>query len=60
MSLTTGPAFWLVLFGWEIAVTHLTVGLILAITVIGLPFAKKHFELRPVSLFPFPFTLKKT
>lgn len=49
---------WLVLFGWETALTHLTFGLILAITVVGLPFAKKHFELIPVSLLPFTYTLK--
>ena len=49
---------WLVLFGWETALTHLTFGLILAVTVVGLPFAKKHFELIPVSLLPFTYTLK--
>jgi len=50
---------WLVLFGWEIALTHLTFGLILAITIVGLPFARKHFQLIPVSLFPFTYTLKR-
>ncbi|MEM6285236.1 MAG: YccF domain-containing protein, partial [Chloroflexota bacterium] len=44
---------WVIFFGWEIALTHLTSGLILAITIIGLPFARKHFQLIPVSLFPF-------
>lgn len=48
---------WLVLFGWETALTHLTFGAILAITVVGWPFAKKHFQLIPVSLFPFTYTL---
>ena len=51
---------WLVLFGWEIAITHLTAGLILGITIIGIPFARKHFQLIPVSLFPFSYTLDKT
>lgn len=44
---------WLLLFGWEIALSHLLHGLILAITIIGLPFAKQHFKLIPIALFPF-------
>ncbi len=46
-------AIWLVLFGWEIAVAHLTSALILAITIIGLPFAKQHIKLVPLALLPF-------
>jgi uncharacterized membrane protein YccF (DUF307 family) len=44
---------WAILFGWEIAVAHLVHGLILAITIIGIPFAKQHFKLIPLALFPF-------
>lgn len=44
---------WAVLFGWEIAVSHLVHGAILAITIVGLPFAKQHFKLIPLALFPF-------
>jgi uncharacterized membrane protein YccF (DUF307 family) len=44
---------WLVLFGWEIAIAHLTSALFLAITIIGIPFAKQHIKLIPLSLFPF-------
>ena len=44
---------WLVLFGWEIALAHLVLALILAITIIGLPFAKQHIKLVPLALFPF-------
>ena len=44
---------WLVLFGWEIAIAHLVHALILAITIVGLPFAKQHFKLIPLALFPF-------
>lgn len=49
---------WLVFFGWEIAVAHLVSGLILTITIIGIPFGRKHFQLIPVSLLPFSYTLK--
>jgi uncharacterized membrane protein YccF (DUF307 family) len=44
---------WLVLFGWEIAVAHLISALLLALTLIGLPFAKQHIKLIPLALFPF-------
>lgn len=44
---------WAIFFGWEIAVSHLVHGMILAITIIGLPFAKQHFKLIPLALFPF-------
>ena len=44
---------WLLLFGWEIAIAHLIHGIILAVTIIGLPFAKQHFKLIPLALFPF-------
>ena len=44
---------WAILFGWEIAVSHLVHGLVLAITIVGLPFAKQHFKLIPLALFPF-------
>lgn len=49
---------WVVLFGWEIAIAHLTGGLLLAITIVGIPFAKQHFKLIPVSLFPFIYDLE--
>jgi uncharacterized membrane protein YccF (DUF307 family) len=44
---------WLVLFGWEIALVHLTSAAILAITIVGIPFALQHIKLIPLSLFPF-------
>jgi uncharacterized membrane protein YccF (DUF307 family) len=49
---------WILFFGWEIAIAHLTGGLILAITIIGIPFAKQHFKLIPVALFPYSYSLK--
>lgn len=44
---------WIVLFGWEIALLHLIHAAILAITIVGIPFAVQHWKLVPVSLFPF-------
>jgi uncharacterized membrane protein YccF (DUF307 family) len=44
---------WAVFFGWEIAVAHLVHGLVLAITIVGLPFTRQHFKLIPIALAPF-------
>jgi uncharacterized membrane protein YccF (DUF307 family) len=44
---------WAVFFGWEIAVAHLVSALLMAITIIGLPFARQHMKLLPLSLAPF-------
>jgi uncharacterized membrane protein YccF (DUF307 family) len=44
---------WIFFFGWPIALSHLLHGLLLAITIIGLPFAQQHFKLIALALFPF-------
>jgi uncharacterized membrane protein YccF (DUF307 family) len=44
---------WLFFFGWEIALMHLFHAVLLAITIIGLPFAKQHIKLTPLALLPF-------
>ncbi len=49
---------WLVVFGWEIALAHATSALILAITIIGIPFAMQHLKLIPLALLPFGRTLR--
>jgi uncharacterized membrane protein YccF (DUF307 family) len=48
---------WIILFGWEIAMAHLTLALLLAITIVGLPFAKQHIKLLRIALFPFSHDL---
>jgi uncharacterized membrane protein YccF (DUF307 family) len=35
---------WLIVFGWEFAVTHVIIGLIFCITIIGIPFGIQHFK----------------
>ncbi len=44
---------WLVFGGIWIAISHLLFGILLAITIIGIPFAKQHFKLAGVALSPF-------
>ena len=50
---------WIVLFGWEIALAHLMSAAILAITIIGIPFAVQHIKLIPLSLLPFGRDLRR-
>jgi uncharacterized membrane protein YccF (DUF307 family) len=44
---------WLVGFGWVIALHHLLWAVLLALTVVGLPFALQHLKLIPLALLPF-------
>ena len=56
---TVMNVLWLVLFGWEIALLHLIHAAILTITLIGIPFAKQHIKLIPMSLLPFGRRLER-
>ncbi|GER07120.1 hypothetical protein JCM17843_14300 [Kordiimonadales bacterium JCM 17843] len=47
-----GNIIWVLLAGWWLALGHIVIGLFLAITIIGLPFAYIHFKLVPITLFP--------
>ena len=49
---------WLVFIGWEIAVAHLTSAALLAITIVGIPFAAQHIKLIPLALLPFGKSLR--
>ena len=44
---------WLLLFGWGIALAHVASAMMLAVTIIGIPFAFQHLKLVPLSLLPF-------
>jgi len=45
--------FWLVFAGIWIFLTHLALGLSLAVTIIGIPFAYQHLKLGMLALAPF-------
>lgn len=49
---------WIVLFGWEIALAHLAAAFLLAITIVGIPFAKQHIKLIPIAILPFQRDLR--
>lgn len=44
---------WIVCGGWYTALVHIFMGLLLCLTVIGLPWGKQHFKLIEISLMPF-------
>jgi uncharacterized membrane protein YccF (DUF307 family) len=49
---------WISCFGLTMAIGHLVFATLLGITIIGLPFAKQHIKLIPLSLLPFGRTLQ--
>ena len=48
-----GNIVWLVLAGWWLALGHLFTGLLMCLTIIGIPLGLANFKLIPVSLTPF-------
>jgi uncharacterized membrane protein YccF (DUF307 family) len=47
-----GNIIWAILFGWELALGHLTAGIALCLTIIGIPLGLANFKLIPISLIP--------
>ena len=47
-----GNVLWLVLAGWWLALGHLITAIMLAITIIGIPFAWAHVKLAGLALWP--------
>ncbi len=48
-----GNVIWVILAGWWLALSHLVTGVLLCITIIGIPLGLGNFKLIPVSLLPF-------
>src|ERR1700729_4083130 len=47
-----GNLIWLVLAGWWLALGHLVTAVVLAVTIIGIPFAWAHLKLAGIALWP--------
>jgi uncharacterized membrane protein YccF (DUF307 family) len=47
-----GNIIWLVLAGWWLAHAHLFTALLLALTIIGIPFSWAHLKLAGIALWP--------
>jgi uncharacterized membrane protein YccF (DUF307 family) len=48
-----GNVIWLVLGGLELAVAHVVAGLLLCLTIVGIPLGIACFKLVPLALLPF-------
>lgn len=44
---------WIILGGFWICLTHLGFGLLLCITIIGIPWGRQHFKMAALALTPF-------
>jgi uncharacterized membrane protein YccF (DUF307 family) len=49
---------WLVCGGIYTAMVHVVFGLLLSITIIGIPFGRQHFKLVEISMIPFGKTIR--
>src|SRR4051794_5619078 len=49
---TMGNVLWFVLCGWWLALLHIVSGVVLCITIIGIPLGLANFKLIPISLTP--------
>jgi uncharacterized membrane protein YccF (DUF307 family) len=47
-----GNVVWVILAGWWIAAEHIISGILLCLTIIGIPFGIANFKMVPVALFP--------
>ena len=50
---------WLLVSGWELALANFLLGLILCITIIGIPFGKQFFKIAGVALRPFGVVVRR-
>src|SRR5277367_2533988 len=47
-----GNLIWLILAGWWLALGHLITAILMALTIIGIPFAWAHLKLAGIALWP--------
>jgi uncharacterized membrane protein YccF (DUF307 family) len=49
---------WILLPGLELAIFHLVMALLFAVTIIGLPIAAQHLKMTRLALIPFGFEVR--
>ena len=47
-----GNVLWIVVVGWELAIAHLVAGLLLCVTIIGIPLGVACWKMVPLALLP--------
>jgi len=50
---------WIILPGLELAIMHLVLALLFAVTIIGFPIAVQHMKLVPMALLPFGHVMRE-
>ncbi len=51
---------WIILPGLELAIMHLVLAAVFAITIVGIPIAAQHIKLIPLALLPFGREIRDT
>ncbi|NCF14550.1 MAG: YccF domain-containing protein [Gammaproteobacteria bacterium] len=49
---------WIILPGLELAIMHLLLALLFALTIVGIPIAAQHIKLVPMALLPFGHVMR--
>jgi len=49
---------WIIFGGIWLAITHVVFGVLLCITILGIPFGIKNFSMAKLALFPFDFAVQ--
>lgn len=49
---------WILFGGFELAIVHLLLAIIFAITIIGIPFARQHVKMAGLALAPFGMDIR--
>ena len=57
MASFLGNVIWLLFAGWWLALAHLVTAVLLAVTIIGIPFAWQHVKLAALALCPIGKTI---
>jgi uncharacterized membrane protein YccF (DUF307 family) len=52
MATDLANILWVIVAGWWLALTHITAGIALCLSVIGIPFGVAHFKLVPAAFWP--------
>lgn len=47
-----GNVLWIVLFGWHLCLAHIAAGIVLCLTIVGIPFGIAAFKLSALALVP--------
>ena len=55
---TVMNVIWILTGWWEISLIHLIFGVVLCITIVGIPFGMQHFKMIIPALLPFGKTVK--